>query len=116
MQEKGFIVNLYYLNLDSSKLYLNNSCGSHFFSYKNYELKKNCSLPLVNEKNFKKHTSKKRIKHILCKRYLDNNICNELNLLLELYDIGIITSTNKIYNKLNEKINEIDSNDIKLII
>lgn len=124
MQSKGFIINLYFLNLDSNKLYITKNCGNCLYSFNNLVFENYCKIPKIDYK-FKRYTSKNRIDKYIQDKYAEERICYELNLLLELYEIGFNFVANKIYKeltslpKLIENINLNDSmeiDDINLII
>ena len=58
-----------------------------------------CKIPKI-ERSFNRYTSLTRIEHYIRNKYTEERICYELNLLLELYEIGIKFVANKIYNNL----------------
>ena len=99
MQSKGFIINIYFLNLNGEKLHITNNCGNCLYSFNNLIFENYCKIPKI-ERSFNRYTSLTRIEHYIRNKYNEERICYELNLLLELYEIGIKFVANKIYNNL----------------
>ena len=125
MQSKGFIINLFFLNLDGDKSHITKNCGTCLYSFNNLILENYCIIPKIDTKKFNRYTSLKRIKYYINNIYTEERICHELNLLLELYDIGSNSIANKIYNELTnlpklienmELNNRIDIDDINIDI
>ena len=118
LQLKGFIINLYFLDLDGSNLYKKN-CGKFLYSFNNYICENYCKIPKIELNNFKRYTSLSRIKYVINQKYNSEKICYELNKLLELYQLGINTISNKFFKELCQmpklfENKEIDINEIKL--